>query len=253
MNKWHDLLSNWAIIVMLTLIVILNISASYFKFSLITKVTALAIIPALFVFYYYKQRLMANVFFTIFTLYFLGMLFNALDYLNLSSKLSQACYLGAYALLAFVMIGKLKNLKIEGIVTLYLIVIFLTTSYFMYILYGAVKDSFSDSVILTLFLSKTVALWLSGFLAFVICLSRESSQSILFLTVVCCFVFSEVLSSITTLYVTFWLFEAIQNILQGAGLLLFCIYVYNYQELANSLLGARYKSISQSKHNPIQA
>lgn len=253
MKKWHDLLPNWAIIVMLTLIVTVNIISSYFGFSLLSKVAALAIIPVLLLSYFYRQRFMANIFYTIFILYFLGMLFNALDHLALSSKLSESCFLAVYVLLGFVMIGKVKDVKFEGLVSMYLILILLVNSYFMYIMFSSVQDSFADSVNFTLSVSKGIALLLMSFLAFAIYLSRETSQSIIFLTIVCCFVFSDVLSFITTMYVNFWLFEAVQQILQGAGLLLFCIYVYNHHKVENNFIKTKAEPVSQSNQIPVQS
>ena len=247
MKKWHSLFPNWAVVVMLTLIVTLNLSSSYYGFSFVTKVITLSIIPILLVVYFYRQRIMANIFYTIFIFYFLGIFFNALDHLALSSKLSEFCFLGVYALLTFVMIGKLKHVKFEGLVSLYLILILLVNSYFMYIMFNAVEDSFADSVIFTLSVSKGIALLLMSFLAFAIYLSRETSQSIIFLTIVCCFVFSDVLSFITTMYLHFWLFEGFQKILQGTGLFLFCVYVYNHQELLKVAGKVTSKSISHSK------
>lgn len=252
MKRWHGLLPNWAVIGMLTLIVTLNICSSYYGFSLITKLITLAIIPILFAFYFYRQRVMANIFFTIFTLYFLGMLFNALNHFSLSSKLSESCFLGVYALLAVVMIGKLKQVRFEGLISMYLVVILLVNTYLMYMMFTTVKESFIDSVILTLTVSKGIALLIMGFLAFAIYLSRESSQSIIFLTIVCFFVFSDVLSFITSMYIHFWLFEGIQKILQGAGLLLTCVYVYNHQEIANGLRNKTTERISQSNKIPVE-
>ena len=248
MKKWHSLIPNWAIIVIITLIVTLYMSFSYLGFSLLTKATTLIIIPILLVIYFYRQPAMANIFFTIFVLYFLGIIFSVLDNESLSPKLSESCFLGVYALLTLVMIGKLRHVKFQGLVSVYLIMILLVNTYFMYVMYATVKDSFSDNVILALSVSKGIALLLMGFLAFAIYLGRETSQSIIFLTIVCCFVFSDVLNFITTMYIHFWLFEGAQKILQGAGLLLFCIYVYNHQELVSSFRNVSAQPISQPQH-----
>ena len=50
---------------------------------------------------------------------------------------------------------------------------------------------------------------------------------------VCCFVFADVLSFTTEMYVQYWVFEAFEKTLQGIGLLLFCVYVYNHQDYMN--------------------
>lgn len=245
MKKWHSLLPNWAIITMLTVIVIFNFSFSYFGFSLLSKSLTLVIIPLLLAVYFYRQRIMANIFLTIFFLYFLGMLFNALDHLSISAKLSESFFLGVYSLFIIVMIGKLRDVKFEGLVSTYLIVSFLVNAFFMYVLFNAFKDSFADSVILTLSIGKGIALLIMAFLAFAIYLSRDTAQSIIFLVIVCCFVFSDVLSFITTMYIEYWLFDSIQKIVQVVGLLLSCIYVYNHQVISNGFVKSSIRLVSQ--------
>ena len=252
MKRWHAILPNWAIITLLALIVSLNLISSYYALSFLTKAVTLATIPLLLTFYFAKQRIMANVFFVIFFLYFFGLFFNVFENFHLSSKFSESYFLGAYALLVFVMIGKLKHMKFEVLVTCYLIVVFLVNSYLMYLMFVAIKDSFEDNVIFTLSVSRGIALLVMAFLAFAIYLSRETSQSILFLTVVCCFVFSDVLSFISTMYIHFWLFEGIQKILQSLGLILSIMYVFNYQEITTCLVRSRIlKRNSQSNQVPV--
>lgn len=53
-QKWHDLLPNWAIIAMLAVIITVNIISSYFGFSLLSKITALAVIPVLLLNYFFS-------------------------------------------------------------------------------------------------------------------------------------------------------------------------------------------------------
>lgn len=230
MKIWHPLLPNWVISVLLALIIVLNLISSFYGLTNLAKVTALIVIPTLLIFYFYKQKLMANVFFTILMLTFLSILFKSVEGVDLFSKFSESSFLAAYALIVFVMLGKLKDIKFEGLVSWYLVLIVIVNTYLMYAMFASVKDSFQDSVILTLTVSKGVALLIMGFLAFAIYLSQESTQSILFLTVVCCFVFSDVLGFITTMYVDFWVFAAVHKILQATGLFLFVLYVYNHHQ-----------------------
>src|SRR5690606_9644853 len=129
------LLPNWAIVLLLTLLIVLNFVASYFGFSLILEVSTLMVIPLLMVSYFLSQKVMANIFFTVFVLYFLGVLFNGLDYLAMSSKLSESSFLAVCCLLFFVMIGRLRYITLDGVVSIYLVLIILAISYFMYIMF----------------------------------------------------------------------------------------------------------------------
>ncbi len=254
MERWHALSPNWATTLLLVLIVSLNLLCSYYGLSVVTKTTALTIVPIVLTVYFYRQKIMANIFSVIFMLYFFGILFNAVGHLGLSSKLSESCFTGAYLLMIFVLLGKLKDVKLERFVSWYLAVVFFISTYLLYLLFTGLKDSFQDNVILTLMVSKGVALLVMAFLAFAIYLSKETAQSIIFLIVVCCFVFSDVLGFITTSYIQFWLFEAVQRIFQSLGLILACIYVFNHQEAETNTNGRKvFKSISRSNQMSVQS
>lgn len=248
MKRWHALLPNWAISITLILILVLNLISSYFEFFSISNVVTLVLIPMLLVAYFNKQKFMANVFFTIFFFYFLGGIFSVFDDFALSSKLSESSFLGAYALLTFVMMGKLRHVKFEGVVSWYLIIVLLINSYLMYAIFTNVHNSFNDSVNFSLSIGKGIVLLMMAFLAFAIYLWKETAQAIIFLVTVCCFVFAEVLRFTTTLYVQFWVFEGFQKTLQGFGLFLLCVYIFNHQELTkgvNSIRNTR-ESIAES-------
>lgn len=254
MKRWHALSPNWAIITLLTIIVICNFLAYFYNVLPLSNAIALLLIPALLTLYFYRQRFMANVFFSIFLLYFLGIIFQVFDNFALSTKLSESFLLGTYLMMIFVLLGSLKHIKFEGVVSGYLIIVLLVNAYLMYAMFSNVQDNFMDSVILTLAVCKGIALLIMGFVAFAVYLSQETSQSILFLSIVCCFVFADVLSFTTTVYVQFWLFESFHNILQGLGLFMLCIYVFNHQQLSkDEFLKERRKSLNNSNHLTIQS
>ncbi|MBA6151133.1 hypothetical protein [Gelidibacter maritimus] len=254
MKRWHALSPNWAITILLTLIISLNLICAYFGFFLLTKTLILAIIPLLLMLYFYKKRVMPAIFYTIFTIYFFGITLNIVDPSSLSSKLSESCYTIAYLLLIIVMIRKLKTIKFDRLVLWYLVIVFAVSTYIVLLTFTALKSNFYDILSFTLTMSKGVALLVMAFLAFAIYLSKESAQSIIFLMVVCCFVFSDILSFITTSYIHFWLFEGVQKIFQSIGLVLSCVYVFNYRESAVSGVRRKvYKPISSTSRMSVQS
>lgn len=215
---------------MLALTIVFHFTSSFHGLSILAKTMTIVIVPALLLVYFYKEKIMANVFFAILILAFMGSTFSAFGGVALFSKFSQSSFLGAYVLIVFVMLGKLKEVKFEGLVSWYLMLILIVNTYLMYVMFASVKDNFQDSVVLSLTISKGIALLIMGFLAFAIYLSQESAQSILFLMAVCCFVFSDILAFITSMYVDYWVFAAFHNILQAMGLFLFVLYVYNHHQ-----------------------
>ncbi|MGS2725894.1 hypothetical protein ACU8DI_04750 [Psychroserpens sp. BH13MA-6] len=171
---------------------------------------------------------MAHLFLTIFLVFFVGDAFAVFDFGSLSTELSKAFYMGAYLFLAFVLLSKLKKVKFEGLVTVYLILVLLLNSYFLYALYGVAKENFVDDVNLILYICHGITLIAITYLAFAVYLSRETAQSITFLLMVFCFVFADVLNYICNLYVYYWIFEFFEGILHMAGLFLFYKYVYDH-------------------------
>lgn len=213
------------LVLMLLAAFVINGFAIYFDYEMIPSVTKVACIVMLLTFYYSLRNHMESVFLTIFLLFFLGDLFSAINFGEMTHKLSKAFYLGSYLLLIFILLGKLKRIKYEGVVSIYLVLVLLLNSYFLYMLFGMVKDNFSDNVNLVLYICHGITLMAMAFLAFAVYLSNESRQSIIFLVLVFSFVFSDVLNYICNLYVYYWLFDYVGNMLHLASLSLFYLYV----------------------------
>jgi hypothetical protein len=88
-----------------------------------------------------------------------------------------------------------------------------------------------------------------GFLAFAVYLSKENAQSILFLVMSFCFIFSDVLFYISDLYVYYWLFEFFERILHIIGLFLLYVYVFNHHEIAENSYKSRAEESSEMETN----
>ncbi len=193
---WSFLLSLW---VSCLGVLLLNFIASYDGLAVISKVTKVVAVPLIIIYFFSKRKFMANIFFTIFLLMFFGDIFSVFNVNEFVSKLSKTAYLGSYLLLVFVVIGKLRKVKFEGLISWYLILIFALNTYFMYVLFKVVQDNFTDSVNMVLYVSRGITILVMGFLAFAVYLSKENAQSILFLVMSFCFIFSDVLFYISDL------------------------------------------------------
>ena len=222
---------------------VFNGVATYYQFDIVPTITTFISVIVVLTLFYSKHRAMANVFLFTFIFWFLGDSFSVFNFGGLASKLSTTFYLGSYCLLAFVLIGKLRRIKYEGLVSVYLILILALNSYFLYVLYGILKDNFTDNVNLILYICHGVVLLAMAFFAFAVYLSKETTQSINFLVMVCCFVFSDILGYICDLYVYFWAFDFIGNMLHLASLILLYLYVYNHHKIIKVRGG------SEANHN----
>lgn len=218
-------------LILLFTVFLLNGISMYFEYALIPNITKFISIIVILTLYFARLNRMANIFLTIFMFMFLGDIFSVFNFGDLATKLSKTFYMGGYLLLIFILMGKLKRITYEGLVSVYLILIFLLNSYFLYLLYEALKESFSDDVSLVLSICHGIILITMSFFAFAVYLSKESTQSIIFLIMVFCFVFSDVLNYICNLYVYFWVFDFIANMLHVASLSLFFVYVYTHHKI----------------------
>ncbi|WP_460219203.1 hypothetical protein [Psychroserpens sp. MEBiC05023] len=223
-----------ALVFVLFVLLLCSALAAYFNVLVLPMIVKLITVTILLTFYYCQLNKMANVFLTIFLVFFIGDAFSVFDLGEYSSKLSKIMYVVAYLILIFVLLGKLKRVKFEGLVTIYLVLVLLLNSYFLYALYEVAKDSFVDDVNLVLYVIHGITLIAMTYFAFAVYLSRETAQSITFLLMVFCFVFSDVLNYICNLYVYFWIFEVFEGVLHTAGLFLLYKYVYDHHTNRNS-------------------
>ncbi|MEZ4792060.1 MAG: hypothetical protein R2783_00850 [Gelidibacter sp.] len=205
--------------------------ATFLGNAIVPNITKVISIIVILTFYFTRINRMATVFLTIFVLLLFGDVLSVFNFGDLASKLSVSFYLGSYFLFIFVLLGKLKRIKYEGLVSIYLLVVLVLNTYFLYMLYGTLKANFTDNVNLVLYICHGITLLAMAFFAFAVYLSKETTQSIVFLMMVCCFVFSDVLGYICNLYVYYWMFDFIGNMLHLASLCLFYVYVSNHHKI----------------------
>ncbi|SDS54197.1 hypothetical protein SAMN04515667_2408 [Formosa sp. Hel1_31_208] len=228
MQEAKKLKPNMALVMVLLVLLLGNSIATFFDYGIVPKITKLITVTILLTFYFCQLHKMANVFLTIFLVFFLGDALSVFGFGDLSLKLSKSMYIGAYLLLIFVLFGKLRRVKFEGLVSVYLILVLILNSYFLYALYGVAKENFVDDINLILYIFHGITLIAMTFFAFAVYLSRETAQSITFLLMVFSFVFADVLNYICSLYVYYWVFEMFEGILHTAGLFLLYKYVYDH-------------------------
>ncbi|OUR95107.1 hypothetical protein A9Q87_00770 [Flavobacteriales bacterium 34_180_T64] len=237
-----------SLIIVLFLILCINIYVVFDENTTLFKVSKLIVIPIFLVMYFHKMKYMANVFFMIFVCFFLGDAFDVFNFSAVTLQLSMVLYIASYLFLIFVLLGKFKRVKFEGIVSLYLILIFILNSYFLYVLYDVVQSSMIDRINLVLIVARGISLLCMGFLAFAVYLSNESKQSIIFLAMSFCFLFSDVLYFVNQLYVYYWLFELFDKVLHLVGFALLFVYVTNHHRKTKDKYIIKSKRVEASEN-----
>ncbi|WCO00521.1 hypothetical protein [Psychroserpens ponticola] len=220
-------------VLVLVVIVLCSAVATYFNSIMVPKTVKLITVTILMTFYFCQLNTMANVFLTTFLIFFIGDAFAVFSFGEIMLKLSKSMYIGAYLLLIFILLGKLKKIKFDSLVSVYLILVLLLNSYFLYVLFEVAKENFVDEVNLVLYVFHGITLIALTYLSFAVYLSKETGQSITFLLMVFCFVFADVLDYINTLYIYYWLFEVFERTLHISGLFLLYKYVYDHHTMVN--------------------
>lgn len=234
MKSAHKLKPNLILAILLSVIVVCSSIATYFDSVMVPKVVRLITITTLLTFYFCQLNKMANVFLTTFLVFFIGDACAVFSFGEIMVKLSKAMYIGGYLLLVFVLFGKLKRIKFNGLVSIYLILVLLLNSYFLYVLYEVAKENFVDNVNLILYILHGITLIALTYFSFAAYLSKETGQSITFLLMVFCFVFSDVLQYINVLYIYYWLFEVFERALHLGGLFLLYKFVFDHHTMRNN-------------------
>ena len=221
-------------VIVLAIIVLCSAIATYFDSIMVPKIVKLITVTILVTFYFCQLNKMANVFLTAFLVFFIGDAFAVFSFGEIMLKLSKSMYIGGYLLLIFILLGKLKKIKFDSLVSVYLILVLLLNSYFLYVLYEVAKENFVDEVNLVLYIFHGITLIALTYFSFAVYLSKETAQSITFLLMAFCFVFSDVLHYINTLYIYYWLFEVFERTLHISGLFLLYKYVYDQHAMVNN-------------------
>ncbi|WP_323787833.1 hypothetical protein [Psychroserpens sp.] len=234
MKKAHKFSPNLIMVIVLTVIVLCSAVATYFDSIMVPKTVKLITVTILMTFYFCQLNKMANVFLTTFLVFFIGDAFAVFSFGEIMLKLSKSMYIGGYLLLIFILLGKLKKIKFDSLVSVYLILVLLLNSYFLYVLFEVAKENFVDEVNLVLYVCHGITLIALMYFSFAVYLSKETGQSITFLLMVFCFVFSDVLHYINNLYIYFWLFEVFERTLHISALFLLYKYVYDFHTLKNN-------------------
>lgn len=229
----------------LCLLLVINIMSSISNYSVVLNATKALSIPLFFFLYFIKNKFINNIFITFLILLFFGDLFSMLPTSTLQLKIASASYFCCYGILIAIGLFQVKKFIFKGVVGAYLFIVLMLNSYFMYSFYGIMENSISDNVELFFITMQIVALLILGFVAFVAYLDKDRKQSILFLLLSFCLIFSQVLALIDTHYISHQLFSMLNWISYVASLVLFYNYLLEHNKSTRKLKIA-------SKNKPVE-
>jgi len=218
-------------IVILCSLLLINIIASLADYTIVLQATKALSIPIFFSIYFLKNKFINNIFIAFLILIFLGDLFSMLPASTMQLKISSAAYFCSYAVLALIGFFRITRFKIKGIVGAYLIVVFLLNAYFMYSFYGIMASNIEDGIELFFTTMQVIAILVLGFIAFAGYLNDDGRQSIVFLLMSFCLIFSQVLTFVETHYISYNVFIILNWLSYTSALVMFYKYLTEHNRM----------------------
>ncbi len=229
-KNWLKSSTNKTFACVLLAMLFFNVYASLNENILLLQVSNALTIPLFFSIFFLKNKFINNIFIAFLLLTFIGDLFSMMPINTGQLKVTSAAYFSSYTVLILVGLYRIRGFKFIGLVGAYLVVVFLLNAYFMYSLYGMLSYSISDSTELFFTTLQIIALVVLGFIAFAGYLNEDGRQSIVFLVMSFCLIFSQVLNFVETYYISYNLFIALEWSSHIAGLVLFYNYLVEYNK-----------------------
>lgn len=205
-----------------------NIYASFNENTLLLQASKALTVPLFFSIYFLKNKFINNIFIAFLLLAFIGDLFSMMSINTGQLKVTSAAYFCCFVVLILVGLYRIRGYKFKGLVGAYLVVVFLLNAYFMYSLYGMLSYNIADSTELFFTTLQIIALVILGFVAFAGYLNEDGRQSIVFLVMSFCLIFSQVLNFVETYYISYSLFIVLEWSAHIAGLVLFYMYLVEH-------------------------
>ncbi|MBT8304209.1 MAG: hypothetical protein KJP09_07045 [Bacteroidia bacterium] len=217
--------SNRLFTIVLLVLIAFNVYASINNNELIMHATKALSIPLFFSIYFIKNKYIKNTAIAFLLLTFIGDLFSMLSNDPGTLKISAVAYFCSYALLVLVGLYRIKGFQFKGFVGAYLITVFILNGYFMYSLYDVLSNNIEDPTSLFFTTLQIIALLALGFVSFAGYLNKDTRQSIVFLVMSFCFIFSQIFNFVETYFISYSLFFILEWASYLAGLVLFYTYV----------------------------
>ncbi|MBU2940628.1 hypothetical protein KO494_13860 [Lacinutrix sp. C3R15] len=224
LKNWINKLPNNTFLCVLFVLMLVNVFAIFSGNNLLQQIIKPLFVPVFFIYLLLKGK-QVNTWVLAFLLFsFTGDVTSNITNSFMILNISSFFYCLSYLSLIVAVAKRIKKLELDKVIKTYLIFVFLINAILLYILFDLIKYYIPDSVEVTLFAVKSIALIVLAFVSFVDYLNSETKGSILFLIMVLCFAFSDVLHYISVYYLYNWSFVLLDRVLHVVGLL----FLFNY-------------------------
>ena len=224
LKNWLKIFTNKMFISILIGLILINVIATLSGNELFQQMTKPLFVPVFLIYFLLTNKRIGLLILVFLLFSFIGDFTSVFTNDLMMVEVSSLLYCLSYLCLIIASVIRIKKLKLDKIIGLYLILVFFINAYLLFTLFDILKYHIPDSVEITLFGIKSVALLVLVFVAFVDYLNTDSKQSIQFLVMALCFVFSDILHYIGTYYMYNWSFVMLDRVLHVVGL----FFLFNY-------------------------
>lgn len=234
-KNWIKNFPNKMFLSILFALILINVIATISTSNLVQQLTKPLFIPVFLIYFLLKNKQIEISILAFLVFSFIGDFTSVFTYSLMLVNISSLAYCLSYSCLIITVASRIKKLELDKVISWYLVFVFLINAYLLYILFDVIKYYIPDSIEVTLFAVKSTALIALAFVSFVDYLNSQSKKSILFLIMVLCFVFSDVLHYISTYYLYRLGFVMLDRILHLVGLFFLFSYVLEVSKLKKYL------------------
>lgn len=216
----------------LILLLVLNIIATYSENLLLLNASKVIFVPIVLMLFFIKHKTLSLIFIAFLLFSFFGDSTSWFLSNDSVANGSNIMYIFSYFILIAIGIPHFKPAKIDKIVGIYLLVILIVNSYFLYTICDVLRNLITDGTEMLLFGTKSMALMLLIFISFAIYLSTQTKASILFLIMAICFAFSDVLNYVVNYYIYDWSILMMDRLLHITGLVFAFKYIIETNKIS---------------------
>lgn len=234
-KNWIKSFPNKMFLCILFALILINVIATISENNLFQQLTKPLFVPVFLIYFLLKNKQIKTWVLTFLVFSFIGDFTSVFTYNLMLVNISSLAYCLSYTSLTFAVASRIKKLQLDKVISSYLVLVFLINAYLLYILFDVIRYYIPDSLEVTLFGIKSTALIVLAFVSFVDYLNSETKESIQFLIMALCFVFSDVLHYISTYYLYNFSFVMLDRVLHVVGLFFLFSYILEINKTKKSI------------------
>ncbi|MFD2552131.1 hypothetical protein ACFSQP_09920 [Bizionia sediminis] len=237
MRNYLKISYNRNVLLVLFVLIAVHVLAILSNHHVLLQVTKPLFIPFLFMCYLLKNKQTKPVMVVFLISFFLADFLSALATSPLLIGLAKICYTISFVSLITAVVTRMALRNLDKVIAICLLLLFGIGVYLLFGFISLLQVDVWQSKAFLLILGKSITVLLLAIIAFANFISKQTSRSILFLIAALCFAFADTFFYVHNFFVSHWILEVLNTVLQVVGLFfLFKVSVQYAQETKKASL-----------------